>query len=314
MFRVNAQNVDQPLQKPRHQHRRRRPQHRPRRFLPRPPRRALSQLGSQRLIDKRRPAYGIDLLRSRDVRIRDGLTPTRRGGLEDVHRLLQTGAARGDGAPRERDVEGQVVKVDVGGVGEVGDGVGVAVHGRLRVDQAAGRVERRVAHHGEVGVAHDGVAGAVVDAAVLLGDEARGEVREKAPAERGVGGARGVEDLCGGDEGALGFEEGFGALEEEGEGVALLEGRVGEERVDEERAGGRVVGGFGEVGREVAVEGARQRARRGDGCGERRGGCGLGRCRHGDLERCCGGGLLGLVVVTLPDPSQIGLVFWYHDP
>lgn len=128
------------------------------------------------LFDEVGPAHDVYLLRGGWVGVGDELLSVGCRGLQDAHGLLEAGVACGDGGPGERLVEWKVVYDHVGGVGEVGDGVGVAVHGCLRVLQTACVVDWHVRDQGNVGVTNEGVAGLVVLAAVLGLDQGFGKV------------------------------------------------------------------------------------------------------------------------------------------
>lgn len=127
--------------------------------------------------------------------------------MEHTHRLLETLIARRDRAPRQRFVERQVVEIGVGRVREVGDGVGEAVHGRVRILETARGVDRCVGQHGEIGFHNDRVAKLIVLPAVVVRHHVGCEGVHVLGAKSGIGCAGGIQDLGDAHEGLLGIEE-----------------------------------------------------------------------------------------------------------
>ena len=130
----------------------------------------------------------------------------------DGHGTIKAGVACRDGTTRQRDVEWEVVEIDVGPGGLVGDGTGEAVLRGIRVLQAACAVQRLICQHGHVCLHNDRVTQLIVDAAVGGVRQVLGQRSHVGGAEVDVGRTGGVEHLGDTDKGLFCLEEGLRAL------------------------------------------------------------------------------------------------------
>jgi hypothetical protein len=170
----------------------------------------------------------VDLLGGGGVVGREGGAAVCGGGIENGHGVCEAGTAGGEGVGGEGDVEGKVVRVDVGGGGGVGDGVGEAVGGRGGVAEARHGVEGFVGDEAALGLQDRGVlAGDVGGAGRGLG-EVTGQGTYVVGAGIDIGSASCVESAGDLEDGLGSLEEGYGILF--GSAVIGQEGGAGKPR------------------------------------------------------------------------------------
>lgn len=114
--------------------------------------------------------------------------------MKDGHSLLDTPAARGNGAARKRKIVWEVVKVGVGGGGKVGDSICVTIHVVIRVLEASSLIHHFVGLETEEELLNDTVAVVVFLLAVRLCCQIRGGGVKELGAVGDVGGAGGIQD------------------------------------------------------------------------------------------------------------------------